>query len=54
MDVNVLSHNLQSVAVWFGGSMLASTDQFQWVAEMGIFRVKIPVFCDFFFVDYDR
>lgn len=25
MDVNVVSHHMQRYAVWFGGSMLAST-----------------------------
>lgn len=28
IDVNVISHNMQRYAVWFGGSMLASTSEF--------------------------
>ncbi|KNC83996.1 hypothetical protein SARC_03757 [Sphaeroforma arctica JP610] len=28
MDVNVISHKMQRYAVWFGGSMLASTPEF--------------------------
>lgn len=28
LDVNVISHNMQRYAVWFGGSMLASTAEF--------------------------
>jgi len=28
VDVNVISHGMQRYAVWFGGSMLASTDEF--------------------------
>jgi len=28
LDVNVISHNMQRFAVWFGGSMLASTPEF--------------------------
>ena len=27
-DVNVISHHMQRFAVWFGGSMLASTPEF--------------------------
>jgi len=29
VDVNVISHHMQRFAVWFGGSMLASTPEFQ-------------------------
>ena len=28
LDVNVISHPMQRFAVWFGGSMLASTPEF--------------------------
>lgn len=28
MEVNVVTHNMQRYAVWFGGSMLASTPEF--------------------------
>lgn len=28
IDVNVISHHMQRFAVWFGGSMLASTPEF--------------------------
>ena len=28
LDVNVISHHMQRFAVWFGGSMLASTPEF--------------------------
>ena len=28
IDVNVISHHMQRYAVWFGGSMLASTPEF--------------------------
>ena len=28
IDVNVISHHMQRFAVWFGGSMLASTHEF--------------------------
>jgi actin-related protein 3 len=28
MEVNVISHHMQRFAVWFGGSMLSSTDEF--------------------------
>jgi actin-related protein 3 len=28
VDVNVISHHMQRYAVWFGGSMLASTPEF--------------------------
>eukprot|EP01125_Pyxidicula_operculata_P002108 TRINITY_DN12053_c0_g1_i1.p1 TRINITY_DN12053_c0_g1~~TRINITY_DN12053_c0_g1_i1.p1 ORF type:complete len:412 (-),score=102.27 TRINITY_DN12053_c0_g1_i1:49-1284(-) len=28
LEVNVISHNMQRYAVWFGGSLLASTDDF--------------------------
>eukprot|EP01036_Dinobryon_divergens_P025522 gene25522-34078_t len=28
IDVNVITHNKQRYAVWFGGSMLASTPEF--------------------------
>jgi actin-related protein 3 len=28
LEVNVISHHMQRYAVWFGGSMLASTDEF--------------------------
>jgi len=28
MDVNVVSHAMQRYAVWFGGSMLSSTQEF--------------------------
>ena len=28
IDVNVISHQMQRYAVWFGGSMLASTEEF--------------------------
>lgn len=29
IDVNVISHHMQRFAVWFGGSMLASTVRFE-------------------------
>ena len=28
LDVNVISHRMQRYAAWFGGSLLASTDEF--------------------------
>ena len=28
VEVNVISHHMQRFAVWFGGSMLASTPEF--------------------------
>lgn len=28
MEVNVITHNMQRYAVWFGGSMLSSTAEF--------------------------
>lgn len=33
IDVNVVSHKMQRFAVWFGGSMLASTPEFYQVAH---------------------
>jgi actin-related protein 3 len=33
VDVNVLSHHMQRYAVWFGGSMLASTPEFYMVCH---------------------
>jgi actin-related protein 3 len=33
IDVNVISHHMQRFAVWFGGSMLASTPEFQKVCH---------------------
>jgi len=33
IDVNVVSHNMQRYAVWFGGSMLASTPEFYQVCH---------------------
>uniref|UniRef100_A0A1I7SAD8 Actin-related protein 3 n=1 Tax=Bursaphelenchus xylophilus TaxID=6326 RepID=A0A1I7SAD8_BURXY len=33
IDVNVISHKMQRYAVWFGGSMLASTPEFYQVAH---------------------
>lgn len=29
MEAKVISHNFQEYAVWFGGSMLATTSQFK-------------------------
>jgi actin-related protein 3 len=34
LDVNVISHNMQRYAVWFGGSMLASTSEFYRVCHV--------------------
>ena len=33
VEVNVISHQMQRYAVWFGGSMLASTDEFEKVVH---------------------
>jgi len=33
IDVNVVSHQMQRYAVWFGGSMLASTPEFYQVCH---------------------
>ena len=33
VDVNVVSHHMQRFAVWFGGSMLASTSEFYRVCK---------------------
>mmetsp|Transcript_25429 Transcript_25429/g.58837 ORF Transcript_25429/g.58837 Transcript_25429/m.58837 type:complete len:94 (+) Transcript_25429:291-572(+) len=33
IEVNVISHHMQRFAVWFGGSMLASTPEFYKVAH---------------------
>jgi len=33
IDVNVISHSMQRYAVWFGGSMLASTPEFYQVCH---------------------
>merc|ERR1711998_275166 len=33
IDVNVVSHHMQRFAVWFGGSMLASTPEFDKVVH---------------------
>lgn len=33
IDVNVITHNMQRYAVWFGGSMLASTPEFYQVCH---------------------
>lgn len=42
MEVNVISHHMQRYAVWFGGSMLASTDEFFTVCHTKV-REKVLI-----------
>ena len=43
VDVNVISHPMQRYAVWFGGSMLASTVSFQYLYVLYISTLYIGV-----------
>ena len=46
IDVNVLQHGLQRYAVWFGGSMLASTPEFYNVCHTKVeYDEKGPAIC---------